>query len=355
MLEKKRVRNKALRSLLEGDGSKIDARWRRKAERILAELNVAVAPMELDLPGHYFHELKGDRRGTSRYGCPRTGGSPFAGTTPAPTMSIWRTIMAESETGLGFRPPHPGEVLKHDILPELGMTQAALAEHLGIKRPALSALLNEKSDVSHEMAIRLGKAFRNGTGSGSPCSCSMISGSSSAARTCRSTSSRSPGRTATPPDPLTGGLHSTDVPRSEEAMSNSATPNNARGAAFALVAFGIYSTHDVVVKFLGGVYSPFQIVFFSNLFGFPIVTIMLMRDATDGNLRPRHPWWTLLRTAAAVLSTALVFYAFWVLPLAQTYAIVFAAPLLITILAIPILGETVGWHRWMAVLAGLSA
>ena len=71
--------------------------------------------------------------------------------------------MAESETGLGFRPPHPGEVLKHDILPELGMTQAALAEHLGIKRPALSALLNEKSDVSHEMAIRLGKAFRNGT------------------------------------------------------------------------------------------------------------------------------------------------------------------------------------------------
>jgi S-adenosylmethionine uptake transporter len=136
-------------------------------------------------------------------------------------------------------------------------------------------------------------------------------------------------------------------------MSDSATPNNAKGAAFALAAFGIYSTHDVVVKFLGGVYSPFQIVFFSTLFGFPIVTIMLMRDATDGNLRPRHPWWTLLRTAAAVLSTALVFYAFSVLPLAQTYAIVFAAPLLITVLAIPILGERVGWHRCMAVLAGL--
>src|SRR3954447_19806571 len=120
-------------------------------------------------------------------------------------------------------------------------------------------------------------------------------------------------------------------------------PSNARAATFALTAFGIYSTHDVVVKFLGGVYSPFQIIFFSTLFGFPIVTIMLMRDTTDGNLRPRHPWWTALRTGAAVLSTALVFYAFSTLPLAQTYAIIFAAPLLITILSVPILGETVGW------------
>ena len=40
-----------------------------------------------------------------------------------------------------------------------------------------------------------------------------------------------------------------------------------------------------------------------------------------------------------------VFYAFSVLPMAQTYALIFAAPLLITILAIPILGETVGWRR----------
>jgi S-adenosylmethionine uptake transporter len=128
---------------------------------------------------------------------------------------------------------------------------------------------------------------------------------------------------------------------------------NARGALFALSAFGIYSTHDVVVKFLGGTYSPFQIVFFSTLFGFPIVTVMLMRDPTDGNLRPRHPWWTLLRTAAAVISTTSAFYAFSVLPMAQTYALIFAAPLLITILAIPILGETVGWRRSLAVVIGL--
>lgn len=129
--------------------------------------------------------------------------------------------------------------------------------------------------------------------------------------------------------------------------------SNTRGASYALAAFGIYSTHDVVVKFLGEVYAPFQIVFFSTLFGFPIVTLMLIRDKMQGNLRPRHPWWTLLRTTAAVVSTTSAFYAFSVLPLAQTYALIFAAPLLITILAVPILGETVGLHRSIAVMVGL--
>lgn len=137
------------------------------------------------------------------------------------------------------------------------------------------------------------------------------------------------------------------------AGSGGRPSSNLRGALFALLAFGIYSTHDVVVKFLGGTYSAVQIVFFANVFGFPIVMLMLMRDPVDGNLKPRHPWWTLIRTTSAVLSTVSAFYAFSVLPMAQTYALIFAAPLLITILAIPILGETVGWRRSLAVIFGL--
>lgn len=130
-------------------------------------------------------------------------------------------------------------------------------------------------------------------------------------------------------------------------------PPDLRGALLALVAFAIYSGHDVVVKALGGLYSPIQIIFFSTLFGFPVITLMLIRDGSDGNLRPRHPWLVLLRTALSVLTVASAFYAFSVLPMAQTYAIIFAAPLLITVLAIPALGETVGWRRALAVLVGL--
>ncbi len=129
--------------------------------------------------------------------------------------------------------------------------------------------------------------------------------------------------------------------------------SNLHGALLALLAFGIFATHDVIVKFLGGLYTPFQIVFFSTLMGFPLVTLMLIGDRTDGNLRPRHPWWTALRTGAAVVTGVSAFYAFSTLPLAQVYAILFAAPLLITILAIPILGETVRLRRGIAVVVGL--
>ncbi|MEQ5869318.1 DMT family transporter [Sagittula sp. NFXS13] len=128
---------------------------------------------------------------------------------------------------------------------------------------------------------------------------------------------------------------------------------NAKGAFFALTAFGIFATHDVVVKYLGGGYSPFQVIFFSSLMSFPLVSFMLMRDPMPGTLRPVHPWWTAIRTTAAVLNGMCAFYAFSVLPLAQTYAILFATPLLITLLSIPLLGEQVGWRRGLAVGVGL--
>jgi len=130
--------------------------------------------------------------------------------------------------------------------------------------------------------------------------------------------------------------------------------SNAKGAIFALLAFGIFATHDVFVKVLGAVYSPIQIVFFSVLFSFPLATVMLMRDSNPGTLLPVHPWWMALRTLASVLTAVSAFYAFTVLPLAQTYAILFAMPLLITVLAIPVLGEKVHLRRWLAVIAGLS-
>lgn len=130
--------------------------------------------------------------------------------------------------------------------------------------------------------------------------------------------------------------------------------SNTTGALLALLAFAIFATHDVIVKILGANYSPIQIIFFSVLFGFPWVTLMLIRDASSGNLRPRHPYWTAFRTLATTLTGVSAYYAFSTLPLAQVYAILFATPLLITIFAIPILGETVRIRRWVAVLVGLG-
>ena len=126
-----------------------------------------------------------------------------------------------------------------------------------------------------------------------------------------------------------------------------------RGILFALLAFGIYAAHDTVIKLLGSSYSPFQIVFFSVLFSFPLTTVLMMRDPEPGTLRPVHPWWMALRTVAIVVASGAAFYAFTVLPLADTYAILFSMPIMITLLAIPILGERVRLRRGLAIVVGL--
>lgn len=131
-------------------------------------------------------------------------------------------------------------------------------------------------------------------------------------------------------------------------------PSNAKGSLLALAAFAIFATHDVVIKFLGASYSPIQIIFFTVLFSFPLLTFVMIRDSEGGSLVPVHPWWTAARTISGTLGAACAFYAFSVLPLTQVYPILFAMPLLITILAIPLMGERVGLRRGAAVVVGLA-
>jgi antitoxin HigA-1 len=57
------------------------------------------------------------------------------------------------------RPTHPGEVLREDVLPALGVTQEQFAEQLGVSRMTISELLHEKRELSTDMALRLSKAL----------------------------------------------------------------------------------------------------------------------------------------------------------------------------------------------------
>jgi addiction module HigA family antidote len=52
-------------------------------------------------------------------------------------------------------PPHPGETLREDILPALGLSVTDAADQLGVARPTLSKVLNGKAAISPEMALRL--------------------------------------------------------------------------------------------------------------------------------------------------------------------------------------------------------
>jgi addiction module HigA family antidote len=54
-----------------------------------------------------------------------------------------------------FDPPHPGEILKEDVLPALGLSVTTAAEQLGLTRVALSRVINGKAAISTELALKL--------------------------------------------------------------------------------------------------------------------------------------------------------------------------------------------------------
>ena len=58
-----------------------------------------------------------------------------------------------------YNPPHPGEIIKELCLEPLGLSVTEAAKALGVSRKTLSAILNGRSGISPEMALRLSKAF----------------------------------------------------------------------------------------------------------------------------------------------------------------------------------------------------
>src|SRR5258708_38077598 len=59
-------------------------------------------------------------------------------------------------------PPHPGEILKEDVLPALGLSLTEAAAALGVARVTLSRVLHGRAAISADMAIRLGEWLGNG-------------------------------------------------------------------------------------------------------------------------------------------------------------------------------------------------
>jgi antitoxin HigA-1 len=73
----------------------------------------------------------------------------------------WPNIIEERNvTDMPMKnPPHPGEVIREDIIGALGLTFTRAAGVLGVRRATLSDVAHGKASVSSEMALRLEKAF----------------------------------------------------------------------------------------------------------------------------------------------------------------------------------------------------
>jgi addiction module HigA family antidote len=70
----------------------------------------------------------------------------------------WSTTIKEPDMPM-FNPPHPGESLREDVLVPLGLSITETAKALGISRKTLSEIVNGKSPITPDIAVRLERAF----------------------------------------------------------------------------------------------------------------------------------------------------------------------------------------------------
>lgn len=121
-----------------------------------------------------------------------------------------------------------------------------------------------------------------------------------------------------------------------------------------LLSVGFFSAMDVLLKLLAGHYPAVQV---SALRGAASIPFVLLAVGVTGRWRDLKPvrWGLhLLRGLLAIVMLSTFVYAVKLLPLADAYSIFLAAPLIVTALSVPILGERVDARRWIAIAVGLS-
>ncbi len=132
-------------------------------------------------------------------------------------------------------------------------------------------------------------------------------------------------------------------------MAWSSLPANARSSVWMLVAVLCFSVNNVGLKELVRTHDPLQIVFLrSALIGLFILPFAWQAEA----LRTRRLGGHLSRSLLGIGAVYMFTTALALAPLADVIAISFSRALFLVVLAVLVLGETVGWRRWMAVLVG---
>ncbi|WP_397543064.1 EamA family transporter [Roseovarius salis] len=129
--------------------------------------------------------------------------------------------------------------------------------------------------------------------------------------------------------------------------------NPTAGIAFILLGVLAISVNDMLIKFLSGGYPLHQMVFTRSVIGICFSLAIVQIEGGWHILRTRTPGLHVLRCLLIVTANMTFFAALAVLPLAEATAVFFVAPLMITLLSIPLLGEKVGPLRIGAVVVGL--
>jgi drug/metabolite transporter (DMT)-like permease len=141
----------------------------------------------------------------------------------------------------------------------------------------------------------------------------------------------------------------------EEAYSvehRRARRNRLTGIALMCAALACFSCLDTTAKYLNFRMDTMQVVWARYMSAFVLAFFLFNPMSHPGLLRTKKPVMQVGRSALLLGSTIFNFYAIKYLQLNQVLSILFATPLLVAAMAGPILGEWVGWRRWIAIVVG---
>lgn len=129
---------------------------------------------------------------------------------------------------------------------------------------------------------------------------------------------------------------------------------NGAGIACMLAGAFCLSGMDTVAKWLGETYALAQLVTGRSLFAIPLVLVLARMTGGWASLKTRRPGLHLFRGLMMTVSVYGFFAGLRHMSLADAWAVVFTAPLIITALSPILLKESVGWRRWSAVATGFA-
>jgi drug/metabolite transporter (DMT)-like permease len=129
---------------------------------------------------------------------------------------------------------------------------------------------------------------------------------------------------------------------------------NLRGIAAMLSAVFMFAIMDASMKRLSQSYGPFEISCLRCASSIAFLTLPIAWTGSWQSLRPANPLLHLIRAVLGIVMLSSFVYAVRRLSMAETYSLFLCAPLLVTALSVPLLGERVPLRRWLSIAAGLG-
>jgi drug/metabolite transporter (DMT)-like permease len=127
-----------------------------------------------------------------------------------------------------------------------------------------------------------------------------------------------------------------------------------RGIVLVLLASAVFALAAAFVKIIGARIPTAEVILFRNLFAIPALLPVVFAAGGWAAVATRSPLSHAARTVFGMMGMIGAFYGYVHLPLATVTALGFTMPLFLTVLAVPLLGEKVGWRRGLAVLVGFA-